>query len=75
MSKPVLSRSPRIIQSVFVLLLLALFACVLFIGSCVLCLSDLTPKAPGGVPVLAAVGLIISIALAIYAVRNMSKKK
>ena len=56
-------------------IMLALFACVLFIGSCVLCLSDLTPKAPGGVPVLAAVGLIISIALAIYAVRNMSKKK
>ncbi len=28
MSKPVLSRSPRIIQSVFVLLLLALFACL-----------------------------------------------
>ena len=28
MSKPVLSRSPRIIQSVFVLLLLSLFACL-----------------------------------------------
>ena len=28
MSKPVISRSPRIIQSVFVLLLLSLFACL-----------------------------------------------
>ncbi len=54
---------------------LALFACVMFIGSCVLCLSDMTPKAPGNVPVLAAIGLIFSVALAIYAVRSISKRQ
>ena len=55
-------------------IMLALFACVLFIGSALLCLSDITPKAPGGIPVVAAIGLIISVALAIYAVKNVSKK-
>ena len=54
---------------------LALFACVLFIGSSLLCLADIRPKAPGGVPVLAAIGLIFSVALAIYAVRCISNKK
>ena len=54
--------------------MLALFACVLFIGSALLCLADLSPKAPGGVPVLAAIGLIVSVSLAIYAIRNVSKK-
>ena len=55
--------------------MLALFACVLFIGSSLLCLADISPKAPGGVPVLAAIGLILSVSLAIYAVRNMTKGK
>ena len=55
-------------------IMMALFACVLFIGSALLCLSDITPKAPGGIPVVAAIGLIISVALAIYAVKNVSKK-
>ena len=56
-------------------IVLAMFACILFIGSCILCLADISPKAPGGVPVLASVGLIFSIALAIYAVKNISEKK
>lgn len=55
--------------------MLALFACVLFIGSSLLCLADISPKAPGGVPVLAAIGLILSVSLAIYAVRNVTKGK
>ena len=55
--------------------MLALFACVLFVGSCLLCLANITPKAPGGIPAVAAVGLIFSVALAIYSIRNMSKKK
>ena len=48
-------------------IVLAFFACVLFIGSCFLCSADLTPKAPGGVPVLAAIGLVFSVSLAIFA--------
>lgn len=55
-------------------IMMALFACVLFIGSSLMCLADISPKAPGGVPVLAAIGLVLSVALAIFAVRNMSQK-
>ena len=54
---------------------LALFACILFVGSCILTLSDITPKAPGGIPAVAAIGLIVSIALGIYTIRNIGKKK
>ena len=56
-------------------IVLAFFACVLFIGSCFLCSADLTPKAPGGVPVLAAIGLVFSVSLAIFAVKNISQGK
>ena len=54
---------------------LALFACVLFIGSCILSTADKQPKTPDGQPLVAAVGLIFAVALAIYTVRQMSKKK
>ena len=56
-------------------IVLALFACIVFIGSCVLCLADITPKAPGGMPAIAAIGLIFSVSLAIYTIQNLSKKK
>ena len=52
-----------------------LFACIVFIGSCVLCLADIRPKAPGGIPAVAAIGLIFSVALAIYTIQNLTKKK
>ena len=54
---------------------LALFACVLFIGSSILSSVNIQPKTPSGQPLIAAVGMIFSIALAIYTVRRMSKKK
>ena len=53
---------------------LALFACILFVGSCILALADITPKAPGGLPALSAIGLVFSIALAIYTVKSIGKK-
>lgn len=56
-------------------IVLAIFSCVLFIGSCFLCTADLTPKAPGGVPVLAAAGLVLSISLAIFSIKNISQGK
>ncbi len=56
-------------------IVLALFACVLFIGSCVLSSVDMQPKTPTGQPVVAAVGMVISVALAIYTIKRMSKKK
>ena len=53
---------------------LALFACILFVGSCILSLADISPKAPGGMPAISAIGLIFSIGLAIYTVKNIGKK-
>ena len=55
-------------------IVLAVFACVLFFGSCILTLADITPKAPGGIPAISAVGLVFSIGLAIYTVKNLTKK-
>ena len=56
-------------------IVLAIFSCVMFIGSCFLCSADLEPKAPGGVPVLAAIGLVFSVSLAIFSIRNISQGK
>ena len=56
-------------------IVLALFACVLFIGSAILSTADIQPKTPDGQPLIAAAGMIFSIALAIYTVKHMSKKK
>jgi len=54
--------------------ILALFACVLFFGSCILTTADIQPKTPDGQPLVAAAGMIFAIALGIYTVRRMSKK-
>ena len=56
-------------------IILAVFACVLFIGSCVLSSTDLKPQTPNGEPLIAAVGIVFSIALGIYTIKRMSKKK
>jgi ubiquinone biosynthesis protein len=53
----------------------ALFSCVLFIGSCILSSVDMQPKTPTGQPVVAAFGMVISVALGIYTIKRMSKKK
>ena len=53
----------------------ALFSCVLFIGSCILSSVDMQPKTPTGQPVVAAVGMVISVALGIYTIKRISKKK
>ena len=55
-------------------IVLALFACVLFVGSCILSTADIYPKTPDGQPLVAAAGLVFSIALAIYTVKRMTKK-
>ncbi len=54
---------------------LALFACVMFIGSCILTTTDIQPMTKNGQPLIAAVGLMFSIALAIFTVMKMNKKK
>ena len=56
-------------------IVLALFSCVLFIGSCILSSVDMQPKTPTGQPVAAAIGMVISVALGIYTIKRMSKKK
>ncbi len=56
-------------------IVLAFFACVLFFGSCILTTADINPKTSGGVPLIAAVGIVFSIALAIFTLRKMLKKK
>ena len=53
---------------------MAIFACVIFFGSCILCTTDITPKAPGGMPAVAAIGLIFSVALAIHVLGKLTKK-
>ncbi len=55
-------------------MVLAALACVLFLGSCLLALVDIQPKTPNGMPLLSVVGIVFSIALAIFAVRKLFKK-
>ena len=53
----------------------AIFACVLFFGSCILCMTNIQPQTAFGMPLLAVVGFLFSISLGIYTVMQMSKKK
>ena len=53
----------------------AVFSCMLVLGSCILCTADIQPQTDTGVPLLAAACMIFSIALAIYTIRRMTKKK
>ncbi len=55
-------------------IILAVFACVIFFGSCLLCLTDMGPKVYGEMPLLAVVGFLFSIALGIYSVKKMKGK-
>ena len=54
---------------------LSLIACVLFIGSCILASVDIEPKTSTGMPFLSVIGIVFSIALAIYSIGKLSKKK
>ena len=54
---------------------LSLIACILFIGSCILASVDIRPKTENGMPLLAIGGIIFAIALAIYSVSKLGKKK
>ena len=53
---------------------LALIACVLFIGSCILSSVDIEPKTSTGMPLLSVIIMTFSIALGIYAIKHMGKK-
>ncbi len=62
------------IKEMVKLAILALFSCVLFFGSCILCMTDIQPKTPSGMPMLAVAGFIFGIALAIYTIRRLVQK-
>lgn len=53
--------------------ILAVFACVLFSGSCTLCTTGIKPQA-NGVPVVAMIGFIVSIAMASFTIKGMVKR-
>ncbi len=54
---------------------LSLIACVLFIGSCILASVDIAPKTANNMPLISVAGIVFSIALAIYSVSKLTKKK
>ena len=54
---------------------LSIIACVLFIGSCLLANVDIQPKTENGMPLIAVGGIVFAIALAIYSVSKLTKKK
>ena len=55
-------------------ILLAIFACTLFSGACVLCTTNIQPQI-NGMPILALVAFVFSIGIGIYTVINMIKGK
>lgn len=55
-------------------MILAIFSCVLFTGSCILCTTDVQPQA-GNMPLMSLIGFVVSVALAIYTIQNMVKRK
>ncbi len=54
---------------------MVIVACVLFIGSCILASVDIQPKTTNGMPLLAVGGIVFSIALTIYSIGKLTKKK
>lgn len=56
-------------------IILAIFSCVIFTGSCVLCMTEIGPSTKSGMPLISAVGFLFSIALGTYSVKQMSGKK
>ena len=55
-------------------LILAIFASVLFVGSCTLCTTDIQPQVDG-IPIVALIGFVLSAALALHTLLEFWKKK
>ena len=56
-------------------IILAIISCVLFIGACILSSVDMPLRGPSGMPVISELFMVFSIALGIYAVKQMKKKE
>lgn len=54
---------------------LIIIACVLFLGSCLLCMVDIRPKTSSGMPLIALAGILFAVALAIYSVKKLFNRK
>ena len=54
--------------------MLILIACVMFIGACILSSVNLEPKVAGGMPLIADILMVFSIALGIYAVKKLANR-
>lgn len=54
---------------------LSLIACILFIGGCILASVDLQPKTENGMPLISIGCIVFAVALAIYSVGKLTKKK
>lgn len=61
------------LKSMLKSIILAIFACVLFSGSCVLCTTGIQPQS-NGVPLVSVIGFAVSIALAIHTTRRLIRK-
>ena len=55
-------------------LILAIFASVLFVGSCTLCTTDIQPQLDG-IPIIALIGFVLAAALAIHTILELWKRK
>ncbi len=54
---------------------MAILAGLMFLGSCSLCSADIQPKTANGIPLIAAISMLFSVALGIYSVINLVRKK
>jgi ubiquinone biosynthesis protein len=61
------------LQETVMNIILAVFACVIFFGSCILCLANVGPRMVGDIPLFAFVGFLFSISLGIYSIKRMTK--
>ena len=56
-------------------LILVIVGCVLFSGGCRLAQTEIRPLTPGGMPLIAAVILMIGLSLIIFALKRVFSKK
>lgn len=56
-------------------LVLALFSCVLFFGSCILASANIEPRTASGMPLIAVIGILASIILGIFTIKRIMPKR
>ena len=56
-------------------LILVIVGCVLFSGGCRLCQTQIKPMTPNGMPLIAAIILILGISLILFAIKRIFRKK